>query len=85
MMNCYSRDEGIDQLFLDEFRFFESNSSGDGGESTYAYLGSHEVDSNTIAAKKRAAASDPVDCLSPTQSSEAFDGSEDQHNFFKCK
>ena len=78
----YSRDEVIGHLFQDGFGLSENNCSGDEGVGIYAYLGSLVVDCDMVAALRRVVASDPVVGLSPAPSGEAFDGYEDQLDFF---
>ena len=81
----YCRREVIDQLFQDIFSFSKSDISRHEGESTYAYLSSHEVDLNTVAAQKSGVACNTVAYLRPTLSSEAFDGCKGQHDFSRGK
>ena len=81
--NC--RSEVIDQLFQDKLSLHESGISINEVESSYAYLGSHEVDLNTVSILKSAVTSNPVALIRHTLSSEASDCCKDQQYFSRGK
>ena len=60
VVNQYSRDEALLQLFVDDFGLSVEECSGEEMEGTYTYLGSQVVDPDGVEALRSAVATDSL-------------------------